>query len=211
VIGVVPTVRQQGPGGGVQLSPVIYVPFSAAAGATSALLIRHRVDPETAANVVRTEAQSTDPNVPLYAMRTLERAVREAQWSRHMSAVLADTVTWMSLLLAMVGLYAVTTQRVTLKTREIGLRMALGARPPQIAATIIAGLRAPLLAGLLLGTAGAMAWDGSFSSGVAGVYASAPPTLLKIAALILVVVVVSCFIPLRRATATNPIAALREG
>ena len=210
VIGVVPTVRQQGPGGVVQESPVVYVPISTVATATAALLVRHRLDPETAANVVRLEAMATDPDVPLYAMRTLERAVREATWSRHMSVVLADTVTWMSLLLAMVGLYAVTAQRVTLKTREIGLRMALGARSAQIASVIIAGLRAPLLAGLLLGTAGAMAWDGAFSSGIAGVYASAPPMLLKIAALIIVVVVVSCFIPLRRATATNPIAALRQ-
>jgi putative ABC transport system permease protein len=210
VIGVVPTVRQQGPGGGVQESPVVYVPITAAAPATLMVLIRHRVDPESAAAVLRAEAQATDPNVPLYRMRTLERAVREAQWSRHMSAVLADTVTWMSVLLAIVGLYAVTAQRVTLKTREIGLRMALGARSTQIARTILAGLRVPLLAGLVLGTAGAMAWDGAFSSGLAGVYAGAPPTLLKIAGFILVMVIVSCFIPLRRATAMNPTTALRH-
>lgn len=72
-----------------------------------------------------------------------------------MSAVLANTVTLLSVLLAVVGLYAVTAQRVTLKTREIGLRMALGARSAQIARMVITGLRAPLLAGLLLGTAGA--------------------------------------------------------
>ena len=81
----------------------------------------------------------------MYRMRTLERAVRDAQWNRHMSAVLADTVTWMSVLLAIVGLYAVTAQRVTLKTREIGLRMALGARSLQIAKVILLGLRVPLL------------------------------------------------------------------
>jgi predicted permease len=211
VIGVVPTVRQQGPNGGaVQASPVVYVPIAAAAPATSTMLIRHRVDAETAAAILRAEAQHTDATVPLYSMRTLERAVREAQWNRHVSAVLADTVTWMSVLLAMVGLYAVTAQRVTLKTREIGLRMALGARSAQVARMIIAGLRIPVLAGLLLGTAGAMAWDGAFSSGVAGVYVSAPPTLLKIAASIVVMVMMSCFIPLRRATATNPITALRD-
>lgn len=210
VVGVVPTVRQLGPNGAGRESPVVYVPIAAAAPATSMVLIRHRVDAETAAGVLRAEARQTDPHVPLYRVRTLERAVREAQWSRHMSAVLADTVTYMSLLLAIVGLYAVTAQRVTLKTREIGLRMALGARSLQIARVIIAGLRVPLLAGLVLGTAGAMAWDGAFSSGLAGVYASAPPTLLKIAGFIVVIVIVSCFIPLRRATATNPIAALRH-
>ncbi|MFA5910551.1 MAG: ADOP family duplicated permease [Vicinamibacterales bacterium] len=210
VIGVAPTVRQQGPGGVEQRTPVVYVPIAAAAPATSAVLIRHRVDAERAAGVLRAEAQATDPNVAFYSMRTMERAVREAQWNRHMSAVLADTVTWMSVLLAMVGLYAVTAQRVTLKTREIGLRMALGARSAQVAETIVAGLRVPLLAGLLLGTAGAMAWDGAYSSGIAGVYASAPPTLLKIAGFIVALMVVSCFIPLRRAMRMSPVSALRD-
>jgi putative ABC transport system permease protein len=88
--------------------------------------------------------------------------------------------------------------------------MALGARSPQVATAVVVGLRAPLLAGLLLGTAGAMAWDGAYASGMAGVYASAPPTLLKIAGFILVLVLVSCFIPLRRATRMNPVSALRH-
>ncbi|MDP2388760.1 MAG: hypothetical protein Q8N52_00420, partial [Acidobacteriota bacterium] len=210
VVGLVPNVRQQGAGGVEQETPVVYVPIGAAAPTTSTLLVRHRVDPDLAASVVRAEAHATDANVALYSMRTLERAVREAQWNRHMSAVLANTVTLMSLLLAVVGLYAVTAQRVTLKTREIGLRMALGARWVQIASTVLAGLRVPLLAGLLLGTAGAMAWDGAYSSGLAGVYASAPPTLLKIAGFIMALVIVSCFIPLRRATRMSPVAALRH-
>lgn len=210
VIGLAPNVRQQGAGGVEQETPVVYVPMGATSPTTSTLLVRHRVDPERAAAALRAEAQSTDPNVALYSMRTLDRAVREAQWNRHLSAVLAETVTCASVLLAIVGLYAVTAQRVTLKTREIGLRMALGARSPQIARAIFTGLRVPLLAGLLLGTAGSMAWDGAYASGLAGVYASAPPTLLTIAASIVALVAVSCFLPLRRATRMNPVAALRQ-
>ena len=210
IVGVAPAIRQQSFDGTARQASLVYVPITGEAPVTSTVMARHRLDPEAAASLLRAEAQAVDPNVALYRMRTLKQVVREGQWTRHTSAVLADTVTYMSLLLAMVGLYAVTAQRVTLKTREIGLRMALGARSPQIARVIIAGLRVPLLAGVLLGTAGAMAWDGSFSSGLAGVYASAPPTLLKIAGFIVVIVIVSCFIPLRRATATNPIAALRH-
>jgi hypothetical protein len=86
--------------------------------------------------------------------------------------------------------------------------MALGARTTQIAKAIMTGLRMPLLAGLLLGTAGSMAWDGAYSAGVAGVYASAPPTLLRIAGFIVALVIASCFIPLRRATRMNPVSAL---
>ena len=207
VIGVAPTIRQFSSGAE---SPVLYLPIGATEPATSTLMVRHRVDPEAAAAVLRAEAHAVDPNVAIYRMRTLKQAVRDAQWTRHTSAVLADTVTYMSVLLAIVGLYAVTAQRVALKTREIGLRMALGARSLQIAGLIFRGLRVPLLIGLLLGSAGSMAWDGAYASGVAGVYASAPPTLLKVAGCLILFVIVSCAIPVRRAAATNPSTALRQ-
>ena len=207
VVGVAPNIRQLSSGAE---SPVLYLPIAATSPATSSLMIRHRVDSEAAAGVLRAEAHAVDPNVAIYRMRTLKQAVRDAQWTRHTSAVLADTVTCMSVLLAIVGLYAVTAQRVTLKTREIGLRIALGARSVQVAGVIIRGLRVPLLLGFLLGTAGSMGWDGAYSSGVAGVYSSAPPTLLKVAGFLTLFVVVSCAIPIRRATTMNPTSALRH-
>ena len=75
---------------------------------------------------------------------------------------------------------------------------------------MLSGLRVPLLLGLVLGTAGAMAWDGAYSSGMNGVYTSAPPTLLKVAGFLTLVVIVSCAIPIRRATTMNPTSALRH-
>ena len=207
VVGVVPTIRQLSAGAE---SPVVYLPIAVSAPATSALMVRHRVDPATAVGVLRTEAHAVDPNVAIYRTRTLKQAVRDAQWNRHTSAVLADTVTFMSVLLAIVGLYAVTAQRVSLKTREIGLRMALGARSPQVGGVILRGLRVPLLLGFVLGTAGSMGWDGAYSSGVAGVYTSAPPTLLKVAGCLMLFVLVSCAVPVRRAVQTNPLTALRH-
>jgi putative ABC transport system permease protein len=207
VVGMVPNIRQASAGAE---SPVLYVPIAASAPATSSLMIRHRVDSEAAAGVLRAAVHAVDPAVAVYRLRTLKQAVRDAQWGRHTSAVLADTVTFMSVLLAIVGLYAVTAQRVTTKTREIGLRMALGARSLQVGILILRGLSLPLLLGFLLGTAGSMAWDGAYASGAAGVYASAPPALLKIASCLTLFVIISCAIPLYRAAATNPGTALRH-
>jgi putative ABC transport system permease protein len=207
VVGVAPNIRQLSAGAE---SPVLYLPIAAASPATSSLMVRHRIDPEGAAAVLRAEVHAVDANVPIYRTRTLKQAVRDAQWTRHTSAVLADTVTFMSVLLALVGLYAVTAQRVTLKTREIGLRIALGARPLQVAGVIVSGLRVPLVFGLLVGAAGSMGWDGAYASGAAGVYSSAPPTLLKVALLLTLFVIVSCAIPIRRATTMNPTSALRH-
>jgi putative ABC transport system permease protein len=206
IVGVTPTISQRGP----HPPPVVYLPIAARSPATSILIVRHTLDPEAAARLLREEVRAIDGNVPLYRTRTLSRAIEEANWNGRVSNYLAGTVCMLSLLLAMVGLYAVTAQRVTLKTQEIGLRMALGARPAPLIGMILRGVRVPLLLGLVLGTIGAAAWDRAFSSGDRDLYASAPETVLTIAALLAAIVAVSCFMPLRRAVRMNPVTALRH-
>ena len=206
IVGVAPQMRQQGSAE----AAVVYRPWALTSPATSILMVRHAIDPAGATSLLRAEAQRVDPDVPLYRMQTLQRATTDAQWNRRVSVYLASTVVLLSVLLAIVGLYAVTAQRVTLKTQEIGLRMALGARSTQVVQLILRGLRVPLVLGLLLGSIGALAWDRAFSSGVANLYAAAPKTLATIAACITVVVLVSCFVPLRKATRMNPVTALRH-
>ena len=210
IVGVIPTIRQQSAGGLEQQSPVVYLPIATSSPATSILIARHTIDPEGAARLLRAEVQAVDPNVPLFRMRTLERAVADAQWNRTLSAYLAGTVCILCVLLAIVGLYAVTAQRVSLKTQEIGLRMALGARSLQVVRLVLSGLRVPLLLGLVLGTIGAVAWDRAFSSGSRDLYASAPETVMTIAGLLIAIVTVSCLIPLRRAVRMSPVTALRH-
>ena len=206
IVGVVPNISQRGP----QPPPVVYLPIAERSPATSVLIVRHALDPEAAARLLREEVRAVDANVPLYRMRTLARAIDDANWNGRVSNYMAGTVCLLSLLLAIVGLYSVTAQRVTLKTQEIGLRMALGARSAQVVRLLLRSLRAPLLLGLVLGTLGAVAWDRAFSSGTRDLYASAPQTVLTIAALLVAIIMVACFIPLRRAITMNPVAALRQ-
>lgn len=211
IVGVIPTIRQQTGNGGVeQQSPAVYMPITASAPPTSMLIARHTIDPEAAARLLRAEVQAVDPNIPLFRMRTLERAVADSQWNRTLSAYMAATVCILCVLLAIVGLYAVTAHRVSLQTQEIGLRMALGARSMQVVRLVLSGLRAPLLLGLVLGTLGAMGWDRAFSSGSRDLYASAPQTVLTIAWLLIALVAIACLIPLRRAVRMNPVSALRH-
>ncbi len=205
IVGVTPTISQRGP----QAPPVVYLPIGARSPATSILMVRHALDPEAAARLLREEVRAIDANVPLYRMRTLVRAIEDANWTGRVSTYLAGTVCILSLLLAIVGLYAVTAQRVTLKTQEIGLRLALGARSAQLIRMVLRGLCVPLLLGLGLGTMGAVAWDRAFASGDRNLYASAPETVLTMAALLTAIVAVSCFIPLRRAISMDPVKALR--
>jgi ABC-type antimicrobial peptide transport system permease subunit len=162
------------------------------------------------ASLLRDEARAIDPNVPLYRMQTLAAAITDALWNTRVSNYLALTVTILSLILATVGLYAVTAHGVTLRTREIGVRMALGAQSFQVSRLILGSVRIPLIAGLLLGVAGALAWDRTFSSGLANEYAGDPKAMLIIAAIMAAVVALACFIPVRKATRMNPVTALRH-
>jgi putative ABC transport system permease protein len=206
IVGVAPNITQRGP----QPPPVVYLPIAERSPATSILMVRHALDPEAAARLLREEVRVVDSNVPLYRMRTLARAIDDANWNGRVSNYMAGTVCILSLLLAIVGLYSVTAQRVTLKTQEIGLRVALGARSAQVVRLLLRSLRVPLLLGLVLGTMGAVAWDRAFSSGSRDLYASAPQTVLTIAALLVAIIAVACFIPLRRAITMNPVTALRR-
>ena len=146
VIGVVPTIRQHVRWRGSRRSSTFRLPHRRRPRHRSWSGIASIRKPRPACCAPRRR-----PSIrmcALYRMRTLKQAVRDAQWNRHTSAVLADTVTFMSVLLAIVGLYAVTAQRVTLKTREIGLRMALGARSLQVASVIIARAAGAAAAGI---------------------------------------------------------------
>jgi ABC-type antimicrobial peptide transport system permease subunit len=173
-------------------------------------MVRHRTDPSAVANILRGDVLAIDSSVPLYRMQTLGSAVHDAQWNPRVANYLALTVTLMSVLLAMVGLYAVTAQSVTRRTREIGLRVALGARSAQIGREVFRSVRIPLSLGLLLGVGGALAWDRAFSSGLVNTYAASPRLLLTFAALLTTLVGIACFVPMRKAIRLNPSTALRH-
>ena len=207
IVGVAPSIRQQAV---PQPGPVVYLPIHAATPVAATLMVRSHLDPSGAASLLRDEARAIDAHVPLYRMQTLAKAVEDASWNSRVSNYLALTVTFLCLVLAMVGLYAVTAHGVSLRTREIGVRLALGARSLHVIMLVLRGVRVPLALGLVLGVAGALAWDRTFASGLADEYISNPKALLTIAALMTTVVALACVVPVRRATLMNPVTALRH-
>jgi ABC-type multidrug transport system fused ATPase/permease subunit len=148
--------------------------------------------------------QALDDGVPLFRMRTLSQAVLDARWNSRVSARLAETVSLLAILLATIGLYAVTAHGVALRTREIGLRMALGARPWQVVQVVLRAVRVPLVLGFALAVIGSMLWDRAFSVGVADARAADPRLLLVVTAAVATITVVACFVPARRASADGP-------
>ncbi|MGE0464804.1 MAG: FtsX-like permease family protein [Vicinamibacterales bacterium] len=114
-------------------------------------------------------------------------------------------------MLTTVGLYAVTARAVSLRQHELGIRMAFGATPARIARLVVAGVRLPLLLGLGLGLAGAMAWDRAFPSGQPRLRASDPRILAIVGLVLVLVAVVACYRPARRAARLAPAEELRQG
>jgi predicted permease len=210
IVGVTRQIRQQGPGGVAQRVPVAYLPIAAEEPVTSTIMVRHTLDVQRVTGLLRETVRAIDANVPLHSMRTLQQAASDAQWNLRVSNYLATAVCVLSGLLAFAGLYAVSSQRVSQKTREVGLRMALGASSMQVARSIISGFRAPLALGLVLGTIGTLAWDRAFSSGPDDIFTATPSTLFLAATLIAALVLISCIAPLRRAMGINPVTALRH-
>ncbi len=206
IVGIAPNVRQRPR----PVAPLVYLPLLGTAPPTALLVAQAASDPSALAPVLRASALAIDPNVPLYRMTSLAQARRDAEWNGRVSQGLALTLTLVSVLLATVGLYAVTAHAVTLRTQEIGIRMALGARSAQIVRAVLESVRMPLALGFVLGILGTLAWDRAFSFGAAGARVADPRVLLLVIVLLAALTLAACFAPARRAARLDPVAALRE-
>jgi predicted permease len=213
IVGIAPNIRQRSapdPG------PVISLPMGSTSPPTVVLMVRaapegkrSAMDPAGLTAFLRSALLAIDANVPLYHVQTLAAAIDDAQWNPRVSARLALTLTFLSVLLATVGLYAVTAHGVSLRTREIGVRMALGARTGHVLRVVLRSIRVPLALGLAMGIAGAVAWDRAFASGAPGLHASDPAMLLAITASVGVLTLIACVVPARWAMRVDPAAAIR--
>jgi putative ABC transport system permease protein len=207
IVGVSPIIRQRNI---PELEPIVYFPLRSSPPATTSLIVRSSRDVATNAAKLRDSVFALDPNLPLYRVQTMAQVISETQWAARISERLARTLTFIAVLLAAVGLYAVTARGVSQRTQEIGIRMALGARAPQVVWTILKTVRLPLGVGFVLGLLGIVAWDRTFSSGRSDVRITDPGSLLIITSMVAAVTIAACFVPARRATRLDPVTALRE-
>jgi predicted permease len=212
IVGVATTVRQHlvGP----EADPVVFIPFRAASSPTSVLLVRTATE-DAAAPIarLRSEVAEIDANLPLYRVMSFEQAVRNAVWNGRLSNTIIRSIAVIALLLAIVGLYAVTGHTVERWTRELGLRIALGARTGQIGWIVLKRVLGQLLIGLAVGIVGALAFDRLFNEPTAsgdGVGMTDLGALVFVILLIGVIAVAACLPPIRRATTVDPVEALRS-
>jgi hypothetical protein len=204
IVGVVGNVHQYGLEGSPTLDTY------GTAGWPAYTLVRTSLDPATIAREVIREVHNFDPALPVSHVMTLDNLLADALSPRRFSTLLLGLFAALALLLATIGVYAVTSYSVKLRTNEIGVRMALGAKPQNIWWLILgAGVRL-VLAGIALGVAGAFALSKLISSLLYGVAATDPLSFTAAAVLLGLVGLLACYVPARHAMRLPPTVALRQ-
>ncbi|HEV3468712.1 MAG TPA: FtsX-like permease family protein, partial [Pyrinomonadaceae bacterium] len=208
VVGVVGDVRQSGLTQPTR--PELFFPYTATRADGMTLVARSAAgDPAALANAVRREVQRVDPNQPVHNVRTMEEVIDLSISNRRLNMTLLSIFAGLATLLAVVGIYSVMSYLVTQHTREIGIRMALGAEARDILKLVIGQGMTLTLVGVGLGVLAAFGLTRLMASLLYGVAGTDPLTYAAVSLLLAAVALAACYVPARRATKVDPLVALR--
>jgi predicted permease len=189
--------------------PTFYEPLQQWYSSEMALHVRTAGEAKTLIALVRHEVQALDANLPVFNVKTLAEQKSRSLYTERMAATLLTAFGLLALGLAALGIYGVMAYSVSRRTREIGIRMALGAQVGDVLSLILRQGMALILIGVALGLAGAFAATRLLTSFLYGVSATDLTTFALIALLLTAVAWLACYIPARRATKVDPMIALR--
>lgn len=216
VIGVVSNIMQ-GDATRQHFNPVAYVPLGQEPPARAFFLLRTGVPPGQVARAVRGEIQKLDPGLMLENFQTLKASFAfdgDYMDIEHMElgkdAAVAPVFALMALLLAAIGLYAVIAHAVTQRTKEIGVRMAIGAAAKDIRRLVFRAGMGPVAVGLLIGIVASLGVNRILQSQLVGVSPYDPVTMASALVVFLLVALLACHVPARRAMNVDPAVALRH-
>ncbi|MDQ3687468.1 MAG: ABC transporter permease [Acidobacteriota bacterium] len=187
----------------------VYLPHAQVSIGGMALAVRTRANPESLAAAVREQVRELDPNQPVTAVRTMSEVVSRSVWQPRLYTILFGVFAGVALLLASVGIYGVMSYAVSQRTREIGIRMALGAQRGDVLRLVIRQGMWLVLIGVGIGVLASLLLTGLMQSLLFGVGATDPVTFAGVAVLLAAAALIACYIPARRATKVDPMVALR--
>ncbi|MCI0489448.1 MAG: ABC transporter permease [Blastocatellia bacterium] len=207
VVGVVNDVRHYGLDN--QIREGVYVPHQQFAVSSMTFVIRTALDPSNMTGAVRSQIWEIERDLPVYQIRTMEEVLSRSVWQSRLYSWLFAIFAVMALVLAAVGVYGVISQSVTQRTHEIGIRMALGARPGDVLKMIVGHGAKLALIGMVMGLMGAFGVTWVMSKLLFGISATDPVTFAATSLALLGVAILASYIPARRATKVDPMVALR--
>jgi predicted permease len=187
----------------------IYFPLEQRYSNSVTLIARTRSDSLSVIPAIRRELQTLDPTLPIYEVKTLEEHLGLSLFPARAAGAMLGGFGLLALLLAALGIYGVMSYAVAGRTREIGVRMALGAQVSDVLRLILRQGMTLVVLGITLGLIAAFAATRLLSSLLYGVSASDPLTFAGVTILLATVALLACYIPARRATKVDPMVALR--
>jgi putative ABC transport system permease protein len=209
IVGVVSDVKIGGLDEAIR--PVLYFPFRRFPGVATNLLVRTTADPTALASAIRSETRSLEPDVALFSVRPMAQVIGDspAAFMRRFPALLIGIFATVALLLASIGIYGVVSYSVSQQTHYIGVRMALGAQTSDILRMVLKQGLGLALAGIAIGVVAALGLMRLLRSMLFEVQATDITTFAIVVVTLLIVALLACFIPARRATKVDPLVALR--
>jgi predicted permease len=208
IVGIAPNVRQESREGG-DFDPLVYVPVDFNPVIGTNLIARSALAPGSAASLLRQQLADVDPDLPLFDIQTVDQRLVFERWAQRFTSSLFSIFAGVALVLAAVGLYAVTTYAASRRTKEIGVRMALGAQARDVWWTVTATAARQVSTGLALGIGGGVAISRVLPAQLTGASGSDPATFVAVAGLLVVVAFAAAALPARRAVRLDPMVALR--
>ncbi|HLK09073.1 MAG TPA: ABC transporter permease [Candidatus Angelobacter sp.] len=175
------------------------------------LVVRTTTDPASLTSAINHELHEVDHDLPLYNVVTMDQRVADSLSRRRFTAVLLALFAGFALVLATIGIYGVMAYLVNQGTREIGIRMALGATQPNVVRLVVKQGMTLALTGVVIGMVAAFAFGHLVSGLLYGVKPTDPLTFILVAVLLTIVALIASYIPARRATRIDPMVCLRCG
>jgi predicted permease len=207
IVGVVADVKNDGLAD--ETGPEFYLPLSLAGGTWLDLVVRTRQDPKPVIAALRAELLAADPNLAPESIKTMREIVAGDTAQPRFRATLLGAFAGLAAVLAAVGIFGVISYSVTQRTREFGVRMALGAERTDVLGMVVRQGVVCAGAGVALGLGAALAAVRVLRSMLFGVTVHDPATFAGVAALVLAIAALAAWIPARRATRVDPMVALR--
>jgi putative ABC transport system permease protein len=208
IVGVVADVKFEGVS---ERTPMqVYMPMTQETPRDVAIVVRSRGPAESLQAPVEAIVRSIDRDLPIYAVRTMERVIETSMARERMGVLVLTVFAVLAVTLASVGLYGVVAHGVTERTHEIGVRMALGADTTDVVKLVVGQGVIAAVAGLTIGVGAALAFARTMQGLLFGVTATDPVTFGGVVAVLLGVALVACYVPAWRATRIDPTTALRS-
>jgi putative ABC transport system permease protein len=189
--------------------PAVYFPHPDLAYSFMTLVVRTDGEPAAIAPAIQREIRTLDPNQPVSDLRTMNQVMSEWVSRSRFNTLLLGLFAGLATLLSAVGIFGVMNYSVALRTRELGLRLAVGAQPRQVLLLVLKQGLLLTIAGVILGLAAAFALTRLLSGLLFGVAAVDVTTFATISLLLVVVSLLACYLPARRAMRIDPLTALR--